>query len=253
MARTVYYFDAGRGISGDMVVAALLDLSQDKKGLEKILAALPLKGAQIQIGRVNSHGIEATDFDVRLPKPAHEHEAGHAHMHRNLADVESVIDAAPLSERAAELAKKIFRIVAEAEARVHGKSVSDVHFHEVGALDSIADIVSAAYLIDQLGMEQIAFSPLAEGTGSVMCQHGWLPVPVPAVAEIARAYRVPLRFLEEQGEHVTPTGIAIAAALANTQKPEQATITAVGVGAGKRDFGQPNILRVFQLTTKEEK
>ena len=179
MACTVYYFDAGRGISGDMVVAALLDLSQDKKGLEKVLAALPLKGAQIQIGRVNSHGIEATDFDVRLPKPAHEHEAGHAHMHRNLADVESVIDAAPLSERAAELAKKIFRIVAEAEARVHGKSVSDVHFHEVGALDSIADIVSAAYLIDQLGMEQIAFSPLAEGTGSVMCQHGWLPVPVP--------------------------------------------------------------------------
>ena len=137
-------------------------------------------------------------------------------MHRNLADVESVIDAAPLSERAAELAKKIFRIVAEAEARVHGKSVSDVHFHEVGAVDSIVDIVSASVLIDELGIEECVVRGFCEGIGCVHCQHGELPIPVTPELTIAPYYRIAFNRPSVRGEQSIPARTPTLVAVLNT-------------------------------------
>ena len=153
-----------------------------------------------------------------------------------------------MTARARELAKKIFRIVAEAESKAHGKPLDQVHFHEVGAIDSIADIVSAAVLVDDLGITDCAVTGLSEGHGSVHCQHGELPVPVPAVLNIASAYAIPLRFESVNGEMVTPTGIAIAAALrTRSQLPAQYAVAKVGIGLGKRDFGRANILRAMLL------
>ena len=164
-----------------------------------------------------------------------------------------MIDRGKMTDRARGLAKKIFRIVAEAEAKAHGKPVDQVHFHEVGAIDSIVDIVSAAVLIDDLGITDCVVSGLTEGHGTVHCQHGDLPVPVPAVLNIAEAYAIPLRTCEAGGELVTPTGIAIAAALrTRTELPKQYTVLKVGIGLGKRDYGRANFLRAMLLEEKAD-
>lgn len=173
----------------------------------------------------------------------HAHEP-HQHEHRNLASVYEVIDRGVMSDKARALAKKIFLIVAEAEAKAHGKPIDEVHFHEVGAIDSIVDIVAAAVCVDDLGIDECVVTGLSEGTGLVRCQHGDLPVPVPAVSEIAARYGIPLRIGNAKGEMVTPTGIAIVAALrTQTSLPEQFVIEKIGKGLGKRDFGFPNLLR----------
>ena len=159
-----------------------------------------------------------------------------------------VIDRGEMTDRARELSRKIFRIVAEAEAAAHGCPVEEVHFHEVGALDSIVDIVSAAVLYDDLGITECVVTGLTEGTGFVHCQHGELPVPVPAVLNIAQANRIPLRLTDVKGEMVTPTGIAIAAALRTRNRlPESFLVEKIGIGLGKRDFGRPNLLRALLL------
>ena len=156
-----------------------------------------------------------------------------------------------MSEQARELAKKIFRIVAEAESRAHGCSLQEVHFHEVGAIDSIADIVAAAVCYDDLEISDCIVTGLNEGTGTVRCQHGELPVPVPAVLNIAQTFKIPLRSTEVRGELVTPTGIAIAAALRTAdQLPCQYVIEQVGTGLGKKDTGHPNLLRAMILSEK---
>ncbi len=180
----------------------------------------------------------------------HAHEP-HQHEHRNLADVYEVIDRGDMSDKARTLAKKIFLIVAEAEAKAHGKPIDEVHFHEVGAIDSIVDIVAAAVCIDDLGIDECVVTGLSEGTGLVRCQHGDLPVPVPAVAEIAVRYAIPLRIGNAKGEMVTPTGIAIVAALrTQTSLPEQFVIEKIGKGLGKRDFGFPNLLRSMLISVE---
>ena len=152
-----------------------------------------------------------------------------------------------MSESARELAKKIFRIVAEAEAQVHGKDISQVHFHEVGAIDSIADIISFAVLFDDLKPEKVYFSTLTEGQGIIECQHGTLNIPVPAVCAITSKYFIPLRISDNIGEMVTPTGAAIAASLFTGEKlPEEFIIKKVGTGAGKRKYKNP-VLRVMVI------
>ena len=239
------YFECVSGISGDMSVAALLDLGADRKKLDIALSSMNLNDEfSYKISDVLINSIHATDFDVILK---HHHHIGEHHEHRNLDDVNNIIDKANTSNSAKTLAKKIFKIVAEAEAKVHNKDISEVHFHEVGAIDSIADIVSFAVLYDDLNPEKVYFSTLTEGRGFVTCQHGKLPVPVPAVCEIAAKYKLPLRISDNEGEMVTPTGAAIVAALYTEEKlPEQFIIEKTGYGAGKRKYENP-LLRVMAI------
>lgn len=241
------YIDGRCGISGDMMTAALLDLGGDLAHLCEGLKSLGLGDEfHCSLSEQKSYSIAGKNFDVILHKHEHEHEHGH-HQHRNLSDINQIIETSTLTERAKNLAKKIFKIVAEAEAKVHGQSIEQVHFHEVGAIDSIVDIVSVACLIDELNIEQVALSNLTEGTGFVRCQHGLLPIPVPAVAEILSSYRLPLQITQINGEMVTPTGAAILGALVNTAAPEKIIIKKIGLGIGKRDFGRPNLLRLMLL------
>lgn len=251
MENKLLYLEGASGISGDMTVAALLDLGASREKLDAVLKSMNLEGFEYQVSRKSSYGIAGTDFDVILHDHhhhEHEHEHGHHHEHRNLDDVCAVIDRGTMTDGARELAKKIFRIVAEAESKAHGVPVSEVHFHEVGAIDSIVDIVSAAVLIDDLGIRECVVTGLAEGSGYVHCQHGDLPVPVPAVLNIAQAHGIALRTATANGEMVTPTGIAIAAAIRTRDRlPAEYKVEKVGIGLGKRDFGRANILRAMIL------
>lgn len=251
MENKLLYLEGASGISGDMTVAALLDLGASREKLDAVLRSMNPEGFEYRVSRKSSYGIAGTDFDVILHEHHHhEHEHGHEHHHehRNLDDVCAVIDRGTMTDGARELAKKIFRIVAEAESKAHGVPVSEVHFHEVGAVDSIVDIVSAAVLIDDLGIRECVVTGLAEGRGFVHCQHGDLPVPVPAVLNIAQAHGIALRTATANGEMVTPTGIAIAAAIRTRDRlPAEYKIEKTGIGLGKRDFGRANILRAMIL------
>ncbi len=261
------YLEGACGISGDMTVAALLDLGANRQKLDAVLASLKLTGFDYVISRKNSYSIAGCDFDVRLHDKTLAHESTyletvpdnhmykhesvpehHIHEHRHLQDVYAIIDRGDMSENARNLAKKIFHIVAEAEAKAHGCSIEEAHFHEVGAIDSIIDIISTAVLVDDLGIKECIVSGLNEGQGFVMCQHGQLPIPVPAVANIAQSYGISLRSRQINGEMVTPTGIAIAAALKTTERlPVCYKILNIGTGLGKRDFGSANFLRAMIL------
>ena len=242
-------------MSGDMTVGALLSLGASAERLKETLDSLKLGNEfSYVISEKASYGIAGTDFDVILPhhhhhhEHDHHHEHPHHHTHRNLADVEAIIDRGVMSDRARALAKKAFRFVAEAEAKAHGKPIEEVHFHEVGAIDSIVDIISAAVLFDDLGETECVVTGLTEGTGTVMCAHGELPVPVPAVLNIAAATGIPLRPSETKGECVTPTGIALAAAFRTRDTlPPAYKVLGVGTGLGKRDYGRPAILRILRI------
>lgn len=238
------YLDCQSGISGDMTVAALLDLGADREGLEKVISGMHL-GCTLTFDRVKKNEISAYSFDVLLPE--HEHSHGH-HQHRNLASVLDIIDQSSLSPYAKELSVRMFTVVAEAEAVIHNKSVEEVHFHEVGAIDSIVDICAVAYCLDNLGIRKVIASPLSDGTGQIKCQHGIIPVPVPATMEICRSHKVPMHLTDIQGEMVTPTGAAIiAATVSEFTSPGTAVVEKIGYGAGKRVFPNANVLRAFLL------
>ena len=277
------YFEGASGISGDMTVAALLELGASRQKLERAIDSLGLgDDFHYRIAHKSSYSIAGCDFSVHLhhrphcheeaylSPPSHhhghehEHEHGHHHghehghehhhhEHRHLADVYSIIDHAEMTAPARALAKKIFHIVAEAEAQAHGVPMEQVHFHEVGAIDSIVDIIAAAVLVDDLAVDGCIITGLSEGHGTVTCQHGELPVPVPAVMNIAAAHGIPLRATETRGEMVTPTGIAIAAALCTQrQLPPTYCVLRTGIGLGKRDFGRANFLRAALLCPVED-
>ena len=244
------YFDGACGISGDMTIASLLDLGAGREKLDRAIQSLNLDDFHYHIERKSSYSISGLDFDVHLHHHDLPHEESygehHHHEHRHLSDVYAVIDRADMSEKAKNLAKKIFKIVAEAEAQAHGVPVEEVHFHEVGALDSIADVIGASVLLDDLNIEKVVLRFLCEGTGTVQCQHGALPVPVPAVLNIAEKYQIPLKITDNTGEMVTPTGIAIMAALQpEYELPITYTVLKSGIGLGKRDFGHANFLRTM--------
>lgn len=248
------YLECYSGISGDMTVAALLDLGATEENLRKTLEKLKVDGYEIKIGRVQKNGLTACDFNVILESEkhdaehqhAHDHHHEHHHQHRTWRDIERLLDEADLNPRVLELSKKMFRIVAEAEGKVHGRPAEEVHFHEVGAVDSIVDIVSVAVCLEELGVEKILVSELWEGQGHVHCQHGMLPVPVPAVLQIAADCGLHLRQTEQQGEMVTPTGAAIAA-LGEQRKPENFAVKRIGLGAGKKEFPGANVLRAMLI------
>lgn len=281
------YLECYAGISGDMTVAALLDLGADEQVLYRAIGSLPLDGFQVKISRVKKAGIDACDFDVVLDKEYdnhdhdmeylhgsshgqehtvhshdhhhehhnkenhHEHSHSH-HSHRGLKEVNDIIDKAEITANALRLAHKIFDILAEAEAKAHGVSIEEVHFHEVGAVDSIVDVVAAAVCLDNLGIEEVVVPVLYEGGGSIRCQHGILPVPVPATANIISSYHLPVAFMKTQGEFVTPTGAAIVAAAATRfSLPEKFQILKIGIGAGKRSYERPSIVRAMLIETDD--
>ncbi len=248
----ILYLEGSCGISGDMTVAALLDLGASRTKLDTALQSLAAQGDGFSwsVSRKNSYSIVGVDFDVHLHHHEQPHEEGyhHHHHHRHLADIEQIIARVEMPDRAQTLALRIFTIVAEAEAHAHGCAVNEVHFHEIGAWDSLADIIGAAVLVDDLGINDCVVTALTEGEGTVQCQHGELPVPVPAVLRIAQTHAIPLRRRAVHGEMVTPTGIAIAAALRTLSAlPEQYRVLQTGIGLGKRDFGRANFLRAMLL------
>ena len=282
------YFECSYGISGDMAVAALLDAGADQKVLEDVLKTIPASGFRTEISRVKKNGIDVCDFNVILDaehenhdhdmeylfgheegheqgqtqehnhsyelehshehEDLHEHGHHHHHEHRNLSDVFSIIDACKMTEGARNLAHKIFTIIAGAESQAHGIPVEEVHFHEVGAIDSIVDVIALAVCFDNLSPEKVYVPFLNEGTGFVRCQHGILPIPVPAVANIAAAYSLPLHIMKDRGEFITPTGAAfIAAVMTDKLLPETFTIKKTGLGGGKRAYEKPSILRAYLI------
>ena len=276
------YLECNAGISGDMLVAALLDLGADKEALDKALQSIPAKGFEYKISRVSKAGVDCCDFDVILDEEHanhdhdmaflhgngdavvhshehehhhdHEHEHHHHHEHRGLQEVIAIIDATDMSAAAKELALKIFDIIADAEAKAHAVEKNAVHFHEVGAIDSIVDIVAIAVCADSLGVENVIVPELCEGRGTVRCQHGVLPVPVPATANIMQRFGFNVRLLPVQGEFVTPTGAAAAAALMTTDElPQSFKILGIGLGAGKRQYERPSILRALLIEDNAQK
>lgn len=339
MGKTLY-LETSSGISGDMFVAAMIDLGADPEALERALNSIPADGFMVEISSVKKSGIVCCDFNVILdaahenhdhdmaylygPAPvtaavpqeeahhchcheeeeAHhchcheEEEAHHCHCHedeeahhchchedeeaphchchedeeahhchghggeeshhhhehhhhhgRHLAEIMGIIDATDMTDSAKALAGKMFHIVAEAESLAHHMPLEEVHFHEVGAIDSIVDIISAAVTFDSLGITDVIIPCLTEGRGTVRCQHGVLPVPVPATMNIIEAYDMPLTIMEAKGEYVTPTGAAIAAAICTThQLPKAFRIVRTGLGAGKRAYTErANILRAYLI------
>lgn len=270
------YFDCASGISGDMSVAALLDLGADKKMLLDTLDSLNLSGYKIEISELKKSGICACDFNVLLDKKhenhdhdmeylhgkdcghnhiEHEHKDAHQHNththhheHRSLPDILSILENSSMTAGAKAMASKIFEILAEGEARAHRVPKEQVHFHEVGAVDSIVDIAAFAICMDFLGYKEVFLPVLREGQGTIRCQHGILPIPVPATSNIVCAHKLPLSIAPVQGELVTPTGAAIAAAIATSfTLPETFQINKIGVGAGKRNYEVPGILRVMEI------
>lgn len=337
MGKTLY-LETSSGISGDMFVAAMIDLGADPEALERALNSIPADGFMVEISSVKKSGIACCDFNVILdaahenhdhdmaylygsaPVTAvapqeeahhchchdeeahhchcheeeeahhchchedeeahhchchedeeahhchcHEEEAHHCHGHggeephhhhehhhhhgRHLAEILDIIDATDMTDSAKALAGKMFHIVAEAESLAHHMPLEEVHFHEVGAIDSIVDIIAAAVTFDSLGITDVIIPCLTEGRGTVRCQHGVLPVPVPATMNIIEAYDMPLTIMEAKGEYVTPTGAAIAAAICTThQLPKAFRIVRTGLGAGKRAYTErTNILRAYLI------
>lgn len=328
MGKTLY-LETSSGISGDMFVAAMIDLGADPEALERALNSIPADGFMVEISSVKKSGIACCDFNVILdaahenhdhdmaylygPAPVtvaapqeeahhchcheeeeahhchchedeevphchchedeeahhchcHDEEAPHCHGHggeephhhhdhehhhhgRHLAEIMGIIDATDMTDSAKALAGKMFHIVAEAESLAHHMPLEEVHFHEVGAIDSIVDIIAAAVTFDSLGITDVIIPCLTEGRGTVRCQHGVLPVPVPATMNIIEAYDMPLTIMAAKGEYVTPTGAAIAAAICTThQLPKAFRIVRTGLGAGKRAYTErTNILRAYLI------
>lgn len=255
------YFECGTGISGDMAVAALLDLGADEDTLRRALESLRISGFEIKISRVKKSGLDVCDFQVVLDEAHENHDHDmeylhgdvkdhhhHSHSHRGLKEILDIIDCAGITDRAKDTAARIFKILAQAEAKAHGVPIDQVHFHEVGAVDSIVDIVAFSVCLDNLDITDIIVSQLNEGTGFVRCQHGMIPVPVPAVSNIAQAYGLPLCITGIQGELVTPTGAAIVAAVRSREPlPGRFRIRKTGMGAGKRNYDMPSILRAMLI------
>ncbi len=335
------YLECYSGISGDMVVGALLNLGASQKVLEEQLGSLPVEGFKVQISRVKKSGLDACDFNVILDRQyenhdhdneylyaqegyghkahihthvhshdehtdayghgdhtdahghgnhtdahghgnhtdahghgdhtdthghgehththehaehehAHRHD-GHTHEHRGLPEIRDIISRSKISDRAKKIASDIFLVLAEAESKAHGVSVEEVHFHEVGAVDSIVDIVAAAVCLDDLNITDVIVPELYEGRGTVRCQHGVIPVPVPAVVHIIGAHNISLHMTGTEAELVTPTGAAIVAATRTSDRlPERYKIQKSGMGAGKRDYGRASILRGMLIEPEAE-
>ena len=243
----IAYFDCFSGVSGDMTLAALLACGADETVFRQRLGALNVPGYELRVQRVTRGGIAATDVDVRLI----EAEQGHG---RHLSDIAAILDSSPLPPRVRQNALAVFTRLADAEAKVHGTTREQIHFHEVGAVDAIVDIVGSCLLLDMLGVERIVTSSIPCGYGTIKCQHGIMPVPAPATMELLQGF--PVHSVDIKGELVTPTGAALLTTLSDTAtagKIPAMRVLASGFGAGKKQFkpDMPNLLRVILGETEE--
>lgn len=277
----ILYLDCFSGISGNMFLGSMLELGIDFEWLKSELKKLNLPDEyEITAEKTERCGISGTYLHVILPHESehhhheeyshahseaehlhehaheyhhagkhahtHEHSHGHHHVHRNLYDIHKIIDSSTLSQNVKEMSKKIFQFVADAESKIHNKPFEELHFHEVGATDSIIDIAGAAICIEKLHPEKIYASSVALGSGFVYCAHGKIPVPAPATLEILKAGKIPSYVSEIRSELVTPTGAAILACITDAFLPcPEMIVTATGYGAGTRDNEIPNMLRIF--------
>jgi len=251
----VLYYDCFCGISGDMNLAALIDLGVPKEYLISELSKLNLNSEyEIKIENSMKLGITGTRVDVILKHEHEEHMHTHEHHHRGLRDIEEIINSSNLNDQVKKLSLDIFMKVAEAEAKVHGKDLYEVHFHEVGAIDSIVDIVGAAICLDYIKVDKIIASPVQVGGGFVKCAHGIMPVPAPATVEILK--NIPMNTGIVQFETTTPTGAAILAAnVEEFTKSIDFEVKKAAYGIGHRDLEIPNVLRVYlgEKESAEEK
>lgn len=265
----ILYFDCSSGISGNMTLGALTEIIGDENYLLNELKKLNIDGYKIEISKKIKNGITGTYVDVILDNEhtldhhtdlhEHRHEHNHSsshehhHEHRNLEDVNKIIENSSLNNDVKDLAKKIFLRVAEAESKVHNKTLDEVHFHEVGAIDSIVDIVGTAILINKINPDKIISSIVNDGYGFIECAHGTISVPVPATSEIFVNSKVKFRQIDIDTELVTPTGAAIIAELAEEFKTlPTMTIEKIGWGTGSKDLKIPNVLKVYYGDMQEK-
>ena len=240
----IAYFDCISGISGDMTLGALVDLGADVHAIESAVRSMGLPELSIRSETVKKRGFRAISVHIEHPPE---------HAHRHLHHITEMIDrASEVPESAKDTAHRIFRQVAEAEAKVHGSTLEKVHFHEVGAIDSIADIVGTAVALDSLGIDTIHASAVPTGTGEITIAHGRVSIPAPATAELLQG--IPIVGSDIKAELTTPTGAAILKACATSFGPlPSMTIQAVGYGAGKMDLeAQANVLRIILGDATEE-
>lgn len=238
------YLDCFAGISGNMLLGALVDVGAPEELLRAELDKLPLTGYELSISRVDKGGISSVYLDVQVDESMQEH--------RSLADIISMIENSTLDGIVKETAKQIFNCLAQAEAKVHGVPVSDIHFHEIGAVDSIIDIVGIAWALAYLNIEHIYASRLHVGSGFVQCCHGLMPVPAPATAELLQG--IPYYQGDIAKELVTPTGAAVLAALGRSygSMPESFVGNKIGYGAGTWELAIPNVLRLYYGTVSAD-
>jgi len=238
----IAYFDCFSGISGDMIVASLLDCGINIDILNNEIKKLNIPNVNLELKKVDKKGISASKFDVKFP---------HEHVHRGLNDIKKIINESSLSDPVKLKSIKIFSRLANAEGKIHNKSPDEIHFHEVGALDAIVDIVSSVICLEILGIENIFASNITVGSGTVNCAHGTIPVPVPAVLELLKD--IPISSSEINTEIVTPTGAAIISTLSqNFGSIPNMTLENTGYGAGSKELPLPNILRVLIGNVKIE-
>lgn len=232
----IAYFDCFSGASGDMILGALVDAGLDVAALRDALASLNVPGYTLKAEAIVSKGISGTRVHVDL--------AEHEHAHRHLSDIVAIVEASGLSRPAKEKVGCIFNRLAEAEAKIHGVTPQQIHFHEVGSVDAIVDICGAVVGMEMLGVERAYCSSLPTGGGTVRSAHGVLPVPAPATLELIRAAKAPLRPVDVQAELVTPTGAAILTTLCEFRQPAL-NLRAIGYGFGQKELPWANALRLW--------
>ncbi|RZT21440.1 nickel pincer cofactor biosynthesis protein LarC [Fictibacillus sp. BK138] len=266
------YLDCQSGISGDMTLSALIDLGANIEYITEHLETLPIDSFSLQVKEVDKKGISSKqlvlhfndDDDVDNHHHHHHHEHGHHHEHdhhhhhhnghhyehRKASTILEMIESSHLPARVKERSLSVFQVIAEAEGKIHGMDPKDVHFHEVGAMDSIIDVIGVCLALESLGVEKIIASPVPTGHGKLMMAHGLYPIPAPATAEILKG--VPLADFHVKGELTTPTGAGFIKALAHEYGniPPMA-IENIGYGAGKKDFDHPNVLRAILFNVEE--
>jgi pyridinium-3,5-bisthiocarboxylic acid mononucleotide nickel chelatase len=240
----IAYFDCYSGISGDMTLGALVDAGVDPEALKAEVAKLGLTGYDLRFERMERHGITGThavvDLDPSVPQP-----------HRHLSDILAILDGSALAPAVKERASDVFRTLGEAEATVHGVPVDHVHFHEVGAVDALVDVVGSVAGLELLGVKQAFCSVLPSGKGTIRAAHGILPVPAPATLEIMARAGIPTRSVDVEAELVTPTGAAIVATLATFKQPDM-KMRSVGYGFGTKQLPWANALRLWVGEPLEE-